>query len=200
MNVMVIPEDFSKDQHILKPIIERMLRQIIRRGARVRVCQDPRLGGYNEALKWENIQGIIRRYSGMTDLFLLCIDRDGDKDRRAKLDHIEQQATALPEIDARGRAFFAENAWQEIEVWVLAGHDLLPGWNWQEIRTEVNPKERYFQPFAEERGLVMRGRRVDATSYKRLAEEAARRYDRIRRRCPEDIATLEQRIHAWINV
>lgn len=199
MNVLVIPEDFSKDQHILKPIIERMLRTIVPRGATVRVCQEPRLGGYSEALKWDNIQGIIQRYSGMIDLFLLCIDRDGDKDRKAKLDRIEQEATALPEIAARRRAFFAENAWQEIEVWVVAGHDFLPGWNWHEIRTEVNPKERYFQPLAEARGFTKRGKRADATACKRLADEAARRYDRIRQRCPEDIAALEQRIREWMN-
>jgi len=33
---------------------------------------------------------------------------------------------------------------------------------------------------------------------KTLAEEAARRYDRICALCPEDVAALEQRVRSWI--
>lgn len=111
MNILVIPEDFSKDQYILKPIIERMMRKVLNRKAKVRVCQDPRLGGVSEALKWENIHTIIQRYSGMTDLFLLCVDRDGEETRRAKLDTIQNQVKTTTNLFSRGKAFLAENAW-----------------------------------------------------------------------------------------
>lgn len=77
----------------------------------------------------------------------------------------------------------------EIEVWVLAGHNLPSDWNWQVIRNEVNPKETYFFPFAEQRNLLD----APGEGRKTLAEEAARRYDRIRQLCPEDIAELEDR-------
>lgn len=43
MNVLVIPEDFVKDQYVLKPIISAMLRELVNKTAKVRVCQDPRL-------------------------------------------------------------------------------------------------------------------------------------------------------------
>ena len=33
---------------------------------------------------------------------------------------------------------------------------------------------------------------------KTLGEEAARQYYRIRQLCPEDIATLEDRLHSWL--
>lgn len=56
---------------------------------------------------------------------------------------------------APGCRFFAENAWQELEVWLLAGHDLPREWSWQEIRQERDPKERYFVPFAKSRGYSM---------------------------------------------
>ncbi len=52
MNVLVIPEDFRKDQYVLKPIIQKMM-QAIGLSARVEVCRDPLLGGVGEALKWE---------------------------------------------------------------------------------------------------------------------------------------------------
>ena len=67
MNVLVIPEDFRNDQYILKPLFERLFRTFGRPKARVRVCQEPLLGGIGEAMKAERIADIVRRYDGMTD-------------------------------------------------------------------------------------------------------------------------------------
>lgn len=190
MRVLVIPEDFRKDQYVLKPIVEAMLRHLGTARATVVVCQDPRLGGVGQALRWERIQEIVSRYKGMVDLFLLCVDRDGEAGRRAALDRIEERAI---EVLPQGRLLLAENAWQEIEVWVLAGHELPSEWSWQEIRAEINPKERYFLPFARSRGLLDEpgeGRRT-------LGREAASQYRRIRTRCPEDVAGLEERVRRW---
>ena len=74
MNVLVIPEDFRKDQYILKPLVERLLRSVGRRNARVRICQDPLLGGIGEATKSERITEIVERYDRMTDVFGLCLE------------------------------------------------------------------------------------------------------------------------------
>ncbi len=185
MNVLVIPEDFRKDQYILKPLVEAMMKA---RGkvAKVRVCQDPRLGGIDQALNWEQLAEIIDRYSYRVELFLLCVDRDGNPTRRQRLDQLEQEAASML---YGGKQFLAENAWQEIEVWILAGHELPGDWGWQEIREEVNPKERYFLPFAQQRGLLDE----PGEGRKTLAKEAAGRYVRIRQLCPE-VDTLEQRI------
>ncbi len=186
MNVLVIPEDFRKDQYMLKPIIEAMLKakgKIVK----VRVCQDPLLGGIRQALNWELIENIINRYKYRVQLFLLCVDRDGDSGRRVALNRMESQARQVLSVD---KLFLAENAWQEIEVWVLAGHNNLPQeWVWADVRTEVHPKETYFEPFAERKGVLDtpdQGRKI-------LAEEAARNYPRIRMLC-EEITTLEERI------
>ena len=187
MNVFVIPEDFRKDQYILKPIIEAMLTAIGKPRANIRVCRDPLLGGIGEAMKWERISEILNRYRGMVHVFLLIVDRDGREGRRTSLDNLEARAAeVLPE----GSVFVAENAWQEVEVWLLAGLDLPKNWRWQEIRQEVNPKEVYFEPLARDRGVMGgpgQGRRI-------LAREAARNYGRIRSRCPEDIVALEARL------
>ncbi len=191
MNVLVIPEDFRKDQYMLKPIFMAMMKEVGKPNAKVRVCQDPLLGGVNEALKWERIQEIIERYKGMVNLFLLCVDRDGKSGRKIVLTNLEQQAG---NILTSGRLLLAENAWQEIEVWVLAGHDLPSDWNWQVIRDEVNPKETYFLPFATQRKLLD----APGEGRKTLAEEAARRYERIRQLCPEDIADLEDRVRLFV--
>jgi len=190
MRVLIIPEDFRKDQHVLKPIVTAILQQLGRSRATVLVCRDPLLGGVGQALKWERIEEIIERYRGMTDLFLLCIDRDGDQHRHVRLDAITTRATGL--LPQR-RGFFAAQAWQEVEVWLLAGHDLPARWIWKQVRDDLDPKERYYLPFAAHRGLVDAPAEGRAT----LGAESARRYSRIRQLCPE-VAELEGRIAQWL--
>jgi hypothetical protein len=190
-SVLVIPEDFRKDQYVLEPIINAMMRALGRPRAKVRICRVPLLGGISEALKQERIAEIINRYRGMVDLFLLCVDRDGKPDRRASLDFIERLAATLL---TGNQKFFAENAWQEVEVWVLAGHTLPKDWSWKEIRDEINPKERYFEPLARQRNLLYE----PGGGRKTLAQEAAGRYRRIHQLCEEDVAQLESRIQAWM--
>lgn len=189
INVLVIPEDFRKDQYMLKPIIEKMMAALDVK-ANVRVCADPLLGGVGEALKWERISDIIQRYRGMTRIFILAVDRDGDAAREGRLRGMENQASNRL---GAGKSFLAENAWQELEVWVLAGlKDLPANWSWQEIRAERDPKERYYKPYAEARGVLNEPYEGRGT----LAKEAARNYQRIRQLCPEDIQSLEARIRA----
>ena len=190
MRILVIPEDFRKDQYMLKPIIKAIVKELGKEKAKVRICQNPLLGGINEALKWDNIKRIIGQYPTI-DLFLLCVDRDGQPGRRKALDKIESFAA---ECLSAEQLLLAENAWQEIEVWVLAGHKLPKDWNWQEIRKERDPKETYFLPFAREK---LGGYEPD-DGRKILAEEAAKHYRRIRELCPEDVANLEERIREWL--
>jgi hypothetical protein len=51
MRVLVIPEDFRKDQYMLKPIINALMKSLGKPSAKIRICQDPLLGGVSEALK-----------------------------------------------------------------------------------------------------------------------------------------------------
>ena len=182
MRVLVIPEDDRKDQYILKPIFSRLLRSIGKPRARIQVCQDPRLGGVAEALKSERLREIIERY-GMIDIFILCVDRDGVVARRQRLDQIEEEF-------GDARVFLAENAWEELETWVLAGLKLPGKWRWADVRVEVRVKEVYFEPLADQRGLseALGGGRNP------LAEEASRQIDAIRRKCPEDFDNLARRL------
>ena len=191
MNVLIIPEDFRKDQYILKPIISALMSAVGKERANIKICSDPLLGSVEQALRWERIEEIIERYQGTTHLFLLCVDRDGKAGRKNQLDVLEKRAAS---VLASNKLLLGENAWQEIEVWVLAGHDLPDAWSWSEIRQKINPKETYFVPFIKHRGL----QNQPGGGRKTLAEEAARRYNRIRQLCPEDVANLEGRISAWI--
>ncbi len=192
MNVLIIPEDFRKDQHVLKPILSKMIAAAGKPKANIQVCQDPLLGGVSEALKWERIADVIGMYP-MVNVFLLVVDRDANEGRRAALDHLTTKATKLI---GDGRAFLAENAWQEIEVWALAGIATLPkGWTWNDVRAEAHPKERYFTPYATSRGLLDEPGQGRTT----LGREAAQNYSRVRSRCKEDVAQLEGRLKDWFD-
>ena len=96
----------------------------------------------------------------MTDIFILCIDRDGKEGRRQRLDQIEAEFGDV-------RVFLAENAWEEIETWVLAGLNLPTDWNWSTVRAEVQVKETYFEPLAAQRGPIGRARQWSKASGRR---------------------------------
>lgn len=187
MRVLIIPEDFRKDQYILKPLFQRLLASIGRPSSIVTVCNDPLLGGIGEALKDERLQEVLDRYCGMIDVFVLCVDRDGEAGRRKRLDKIE--------ADFGGQVcFFAENAWEELETWTLAGLNLLPKWRWADVRAEVNVKERYFVPLAQARNVID----GPGGGRKRLGEEAARKIETIIQKCPEDFGSLANRLEQMV--
>ena len=153
--------------------------------ARIRVCQDPLLGGVGEALKSDRIQEVLDQHDGMTDIFILCVDRDGIPERRNRLNLIEAEFGS-------SRVFLAENAWEEIETWVLAGLELPARWSWAAVRAEIQVKEAYFDRLAVQRGIadgLGRGRKV-------LGEEASRRISAIRQKCSEDFDALARRLEA----
>ncbi len=183
MNVLVIPEDFRKDQYLLKPLFHRLFRTLGKPNANVDICRDPLLGGVGEALKSERLAEVVAQHGGMTDILILCVDRDGEIGRRQRLDQIEEEFGG-------DRIFLAENAWEELETWSLAGLDLPPNWRWQDVRTEVQVKERYFDELARIRNVTD----TPGGGRKPLGEQAARRIPAIRRKCPEDFGALANRL------
>ena len=184
MNVLIIPEDFRNDQYILKPLFSQLFKKIGKPRARVRVCQDPLLGGVTEALKSRRIREIVELHEGMTDIFILCVDRDGIEGRRKQLNEIEK------EFATSRRTVLAENAWEECETWALAGLDLPSEWKWKDVRAAVDVKERFFKKLAINRGVE----RSDGGGRRILGAEAARNVDAIREKCREDFDALAQRI------
>ena len=189
MRVLVIPEDFRNDQYILKPLFSSLFRTLGRRSVKVEVCRDPLLGGVGEALKLDRLTEIVLDNQGMFDIFVMCVDRDGVVGMRERLDEIEAEF-------GNGVIFLAENAWEELETWVLAGLDLPSDWRWADVRAEVHVKETYFDRLVDLRALSetpARGRKV-------LGREAARRISTIRQKCPDDFDALARRLEAVVQI
>ena len=195
MKILVIPEDFRYDQYVLEPIITAVMKAVGKPNAKVEICRQPLLGGIRKALKWSNQLEIINQYKYRIDLFLLCVDRDNDLKREKDLRNLERLAAQELAKNSKKQLFLAVQAEQELEVWVLAGQNLPKEWVWRDIRAERDPKEKYFEPFAHQRGFITnldKARQV-------LSKEAAGRYERIKQLCPE-VADLEERIRVWMEV
>ncbi len=191
MNVVVIPEDEANDRFILKPLFEAMLRKLGKPNARIEVMR-PDPTGWEGVKQWKQISGILDDFP-QAHLFVLCVDRDGHQQRKQILDSIEFRANE--KLRLTRRFFAAEHAWQEIEVWALAGIHwrLKRQWTWEAIRNERDSKEHYFERVAKSRGLLgeLGGGR------KTLGAEAARNYAKIIQNCPE-VRDLEERIGRWL--
>ena len=186
MRVLVVPEDSRKDKFILKPLFKALFRSIGKPKTYVSVCEDPILGSVDEVLKLSRIEQVISRYR-MVSIFILCVDRDGKTGRRQRLNQIESEF-------GDSQVILAENAWEEIETWVLAGLKLPREWRWTDVRAEVQVKERYFDPFALRRGVS----NLPGGGRKPLGEEAAQRITAIRQKCPDDFDHLARRLEAAV--
>jgi hypothetical protein len=192
LNVLVIPEDFRKDRYVLAPLVRKLFQEIGKPRANVLLCVDPLIGGIEQALNRDRIAEVIGMYP-QVHIFLLLVDRDGMAGRRQALRGLETHLVTIGSLRG-GQTLIGENAWQEIEVWALAGQDLPSEWSWKEIRDEVHPKERYFEALAKQRGLTDEPGEGRTT----MGREAAQNYTRVRSRCPENIQELERRLKEWL--
>lgn len=193
LRVMLIPEDYTLDQYIARPLAQRLLLDLNRPQARLEICTNPRFRGNKGTtgvLNADNIVKVIQLYP-MYNVFIALVDADGDPDRQAELDGLERDVS--PYL-SEGQAFLAEDAHQELEVWLLAGLRLPPAWRWEQVRSEPHPKEEYYLPYAQERGVldtVGGGRKV-------LMDEAMQHWTRIQERCPQDVGRLRTRLAAVV--
>ena len=194
MNVLVIPEDAKYDRHMLQPIMERMITSWLEIPATVDVMDQMKLGSRSQATARETLRRVINQYR-MVDLFILCIDQDDRSDEAATDQTSDIEIEMREHLAERSRpddAFFVAVAKREIEAWVLIGSEEPGNWTYTELRREPQLKERYFDPYAEQRG-------VDEDQFGGrgpLGEEAARNYRTIRQHC-EELQELEQKIRDW---
>jgi hypothetical protein len=117
-------------------------------------------------------------------LFVLLIDRDGQAGRETAVARVEAELGA--EVSKRGAQFIAELARQEVEVFILAGHDLPDHWSWQSVRGDPDVKNTFFRELVRLKGTS----RLPHDGRKKLMAEAIRNWTRIKNRCPEDVGSL----------
>jgi len=184
VKVLVIPEDPSLDQHILKPVVEKIFADF-GKAPRVTVLSKPRLRGVAQALNPDILADIVATYP-MNDLFLVLVDRDGDEARAA--------VARAREAEHSGRLFVCL-AIEEIEVWMLAIHPEILGTGWREVQSEIHPKERFAEPFLKERAPKLDAGQGRAWAMRDLGGQ----WRGVLKRCPE-LGELKRRVEVWLDV
>lgn len=188
MRVLVIPEDQHTDQFIVKPVLEALFADL-GKPARVVVLPEPRLRGAEDALDQELIGEIVRENAAMTDLFVLVVDRDCNRQK-----HEEKASARESESTAAGARFVACLAIQEIECWLLALYEQEEiGASWSEVREHCDPKEAYAEPLLDGLGHVGPGGGRKA-AMRRLSGH----WKRLLSRCPE-VGDLRTRIQQLLD-
>ncbi len=132
MKVLIIPEDPTVDQFVLKPIVTAIFKVLVRI-ARINVLGNPRLRSVNQSLDFKILERIIASYP-QEDLFLLLLDRDCEETRIEKVKAREQSVLRM------NRKLFGCLAIEEIEMWALAVYEGTLPHSWQEMRRECHPK------------------------------------------------------------
>lgn len=77
MRVLIVPEDPTLDQHILKPVVAHIFEDLGLR-ARVDVLPDPHITSASQALNPTVVRQIVED-NPMIDVFVLAVDRDCDR-------------------------------------------------------------------------------------------------------------------------
>lgn len=183
MKVLVIPEDPTLDRHVLKPIVERIFKDLAR-AARVEVLREPHLRGVSQALDKDTVAEIVDD-NRMIDLFILAVDRDCDRENNS--------AKAAERCAEHPDNLVAVLAREECEVWALAPHRAELGVGWSEVTDDCDPKEHYFDPFIESKGwlgTVGKGR-------KRAMRGFGAAWTGMLTVCPE-LAQLKRDIEQWL--
>ncbi len=180
MKVLIIPEDPTLDQYILRPIITKLFADL-GRPLQIKILLRPRLRGVSEALDSLKLAGVVGSFP-MVDLFLVIVDRDGVESR---------QALARAREAEHPRRLMACLAVEELEVWMLACHS--EAFAWRDVRAEIHPKQRFANPFLKERAP-----QLDAGQGRTWAMRAlSGQWRGVLERCPE-IKELKQRIESWL--
>lgn len=134
--VLVIPEDPVQNGHILKPLVQALMRASGRPAADVKLLNNPRVRGYDQAVKV--IRGELPEFYGFLDLWLFFPDAD-----RASAEAMRRLEA---DIAALGKSLFCCPAQPEVEIYACAAFRDDLGGTWDDARTHPRLKEEVFQP------------------------------------------------------
>lgn len=179
IRVLVIPEDPFNNGYILKPLVDAVLADAGKSLAKTMILSNPRLRGYDHALKAIR-EDLPDRY-GFWDLWIFFPDAD-----RAGPDAMQALENDLL---AKGITLLCCPAQPEIEIYCCAAHPRALGIPWEEVRRHPRLKEEVFRSLLSRygnRNRVGEGRGL-------LIDAALKSLPHFYRLCPE-IKILRDRI------
>jgi len=178
--VLVIPEDPTNNGYILKPVVEMVLAEAGRRSARVSVLTNPRLRGYDHAVR--AIRNELALRYGHMDLWLFFPDAD-----RAAPDAMSDLEGSLK---SKNITLLCCPAQPEVEIYACVAHRNAIGIPWHEARNHTTFKETVFEPLLNAhgdkrmpgggRGPMTKQSLANRQTFYSLCPEVGRLRDRIR--------------------
>ena len=140
--VLVIPEDPTNNGYILKPLVQAILTDAGKPAAKVDVLTNPKLGGYDHALRAIK-EELADRY-GFWDLWVFIPDAD-----RASAGAMEQLEK---DLGAKGITLLCCPAHPEVELYACAAYRSEIDGGWNTARQDARMKEDVFAPLLEKHG------------------------------------------------
>lgn len=176
--VLVIPEDPTHNGYILRPLVQALMAEAGRPNARVHVLNNPKLGGYDHAVRAirDELPG---RYS-FYDLWIFIPDAD-----RATPDAMRALEKNLAD---RKIPLLCCPAQPEVEIYASAAFSAEIPFSWEQARANTRFKEEVFAPLLAKYGDARRaglGRDL-------LIAESLNNLPRLLQLCPELCDLLEQ--------
>ena len=183
VQALVIPEDPTNNGYILKPVVEMVLAEAGKPAARVRVLSNPRVRGYDDAVRVVR-QDLASRY-GFMDLWLFL--PDADRASSSAMSGLED------ELRAQNVTLLCCPAVPEVEVYACVAYRNKLGVSWQEVRAHPSMKETYFDPLLAKHG----DRRQPGGGRRAMIERSLAARRAFFQFCPE-IARLRDRVTACL--
>ena len=183
VQVLVIPEDPTHNGYILKPVVEMVLAEAGRPSAKVRVLSNPRVRGYDDAVRVLR-EELASRYAFM-DLWLFV--PDADRASSSAMSGLED------ELRSQGVRQLCCPAVPEVEVYACVAYRNEIAIPWQEVRADLRMKETHFEPLLAKHG----DRRQPGGGRRAMIERSIASRRTFFRLCPE-IAQLRDRVKACL--
>jgi hypothetical protein len=153
---MLACEDHTLDQYVACPVVKLLMTHLGRPQADVRVITSPRLKGLDTLIA--QICAILERYGAIADLVIFVVDGDCDDGRDGKLDRVTRLRRLVQDCESNSEKGVVVVARQELEVWALWGSRSQISARWNDITSERDPKELYFEPLISSGDLKAPGR------------------------------------------
>ena len=182
--VLVIPEDPTNNGYILKPLMQAILTDAGKPNAKVDVLTNPKLAGYDHALRAIK-EELADRY-GFWDLWVFMPGAD----RAAP-----QAMTALETtLAGKGVKLLCCPAQPEVEIYACAPYRQEIQGGWKAAREDIKMKEDVFDPLLKKHGDARRA----GAGRDLMITESLENLPLLFQLCPE-LKALRDRIAALIN-
>lgn len=181
--VLVIPEDPTHNGYILKPLVESILADAGKPNAKVTVLTQPRLEGYDHAVK--AIREQLPDSYGFWSLWIFI--PDGDRAKPAAMSALES------DLASKGIKLLCCPAQPEVEIYACVPYRGEIKAGWEAARKDVQFKEDVFEPLLARHGDDRRA----GSGRDLMIGEALQNRSALYQLCPE-LKELRDRIAAAI--